>query len=109
MNFFIQVGGFYKHFGWREGLVSEAIRAAAGGSVECGNLERPPVTDKSLIDDYLSETHRDDPATGCRAGQRQLRRQVVHRHAHQGRADVSLSEGRRMKMSLRGRGFGQSD
>jgi hypothetical protein len=34
---------------------------------------------------------------------------VVHRHAHQGRADVSLSEGRRMKMSLRGRGFGQSD
>jgi hypothetical protein len=42
MNFFIQVCGFYKYFGWREDLVSEGIRTAAGvdASIECGNLGR---------------------------------------------------------------------
>jgi TetR/AcrR family transcriptional repressor of nem operon len=34
-------------------------RAASGG---------PPVTFESLVDEYLSEAHRDDPATGCPVG-----------------------------------------
>jgi TetR/AcrR family transcriptional repressor of nem operon len=47
----LTVGGFYKHFDSRNDLVAEA-----GG---------PPVSYEKLIDDYLSEAHRDNPGTGC--------------------------------------------
>jgi len=32
---------------------------------ECGRLGGPPVTYDSLVDDYLSEAHRNRPGTGC--------------------------------------------
>jgi TetR/AcrR family transcriptional repressor of nem operon len=64
----LTVGGFYKHFASRDDLVAEAlgsvlemwkrqVNAAASGG--------PPVTYQSLVDDYLSEAHRDHPGTGC--------------------------------------------
>jgi TetR/AcrR family transcriptional repressor of nem operon len=64
----LTVGGFYKHFKSRDALVAEAIgstqqlwkrrldAAASGG---------PPATYESLVDDYLSEAHRNRPGTGC--------------------------------------------
>ena len=64
----LTVGGFYKHFKSRDALVAEALgsalqmwkqqvkAAASGGS---------PVTYESLVDDYLSQAHRDHPGTGC--------------------------------------------
>jgi TetR/AcrR family transcriptional regulator, transcriptional repressor for nem operon len=64
----LTVGGFYKHFDSRDDLVAEAVAsalgrwkrrmvaAAAGGS---------PVSYETLIDEYLSEAHRDSPGTGC--------------------------------------------
>ena len=67
----LTVGGFYKHFKSRDDLVAEAVdsalelwkrqtdAAAAGG---------PPVTYKSLVNDYLSEAHRNHPGTGCPVG-----------------------------------------
>jgi TetR/AcrR family transcriptional repressor of nem operon len=64
----LTVGGFYKHFASRDGLVAEAlvsalemwkrqINAAASGGA--------PVTYESLVADYLSEAHRNHPGTGC--------------------------------------------
>ena len=67
----LTVGGFYKHFKSRDDLVAEAVdsalelwkrqadAAAAGG---------PPVTYESLVNDYLSEAHRNHPGTGCPVG-----------------------------------------
>ena len=67
----LTVGGFYKHFDSRDALVAEAVgralelwkehvdAAAAGGS---------PVSYESLVDQYLSETHRDHPGSGCAIG-----------------------------------------
>jgi TetR/AcrR family transcriptional regulator, transcriptional repressor for nem operon len=67
----LTVGGFYKHFDSRDDLVLEAFRAATGpwekqfSAAEAGGL---PVTYESLIDSYLSETHRDHPDNGCPIG-----------------------------------------
>jgi TetR/AcrR family transcriptional regulator, transcriptional repressor for nem operon len=64
----LTVGGFYKHFNSRDDLVVEALNAASGPwqkqllAAESGG---PPVTYESLIDSYLSETHRDHPGNGC--------------------------------------------
>ena len=64
----LTVGGFYKHFDSRDDLVVEALRSAAGPwqkqllAAESGG---PPLTYQSLIDSYLSETHRDHPGNGC--------------------------------------------
>jgi TetR/AcrR family transcriptional repressor of nem operon len=61
-------GGFYKHFASRDDLLAQAAaRALAEGSAKMekaarGN-EQEPVT--GLVDAYLSERHRDAPATGC--------------------------------------------
>jgi TetR/AcrR family transcriptional repressor of nem operon len=64
----LTVGGFYKHFDSRDALVAEAVgralelwknqmdEAASGG---------PPVSYESLVDEYLSEAHRDHPGVGC--------------------------------------------
>ena len=64
----LTVGGFYKHFDSRDHLVAEAVSSAFGGwkrRVEATKSSGPPVSYEKLIDDYLSETHRDNPGTGC--------------------------------------------
>jgi TetR/AcrR family transcriptional repressor of nem operon len=64
----LTVGGFYKHFRSRDDLVREAVQSAFGGmkrrlddDIKAG---RPPFYGK-LVDDYLTEEHRDYPGTGC--------------------------------------------
>ena len=64
----LTVGGFYKHFKSRDDLVAEAVSSAlelwkcrVNGAASGG----PPVTYGSLVNDYLSEAHRDHPGTGC--------------------------------------------
>jgi TetR/AcrR family transcriptional repressor of nem operon len=64
----LTVGGFYKHFKSRDALVAEAVGAALGTwerQVAAAASGGPPVTYASLIDEYLSETHRKHPGTGC--------------------------------------------
>lgn len=67
----LTVGGFYKHFNSRDELVEEAMRSALGAwkrklnAAASGGL---PVTYESLVDEYLSEAHRDHPGTGCPVG-----------------------------------------
>ena len=64
----LTVGGFYKHFKSRDALVAEAVGAALGTwerQVDAAASGGPPVTYASLIDEYLSETHRKRLGTGC--------------------------------------------
>jgi TetR/AcrR family transcriptional regulator, transcriptional repressor for nem operon len=64
----LTVGGFYKHFDSRDGLVAEAVSSAFGGwkrRVDAAKSGGPPVSYEKLVDDYLSEAHRDNPGTGC--------------------------------------------
>jgi TetR/AcrR family transcriptional regulator, transcriptional repressor for nem operon len=64
----LTVGGFYKHFKSRDALVAEALSSALEmwkGQVEAAASGGPPVTYESLVDDYLSEAHRNHPGTGC--------------------------------------------
>ena len=65
------MGGFYKHFKSRDALVAEAVGSALGtwkNRLDAAAAGGPPVTYESLIDDYLSEAHRDHPGTGCPVG-----------------------------------------
>jgi TetR/AcrR family transcriptional regulator, transcriptional repressor for nem operon len=67
----LTVGGFYKHFKSRDDLVAESVGSALGfwkGRVDAAASGGPPVTYESLVDDYLSETHRNNPGTGCPVG-----------------------------------------
>ena len=67
----LTVGGFYKHFDSRDHLVAEAVNAAFGGwkrRVDAAASGGPSVSYEKLIDDYLSEAHRDNPGTGCAFG-----------------------------------------
>ena len=67
----LTVGGFYKHFKSRDALVAEAVGSARGtwkAQLDAATAGGPPVTYESLIDDYLSEAHRDHPGTGCPVG-----------------------------------------
>lgn len=67
----LTVGGFYKHFKSRDDLVAEAVGSALGSwkrQVDAAATGRPLVTYESLVDDYLSETHRNHPGTGCPVG-----------------------------------------
>ena len=67
----LTVGGFYKHFRSRDDLVAEAMSAALGHwtrKADAAASGGPPLTFDSLVDDYLSETHRDGPGTGCPVG-----------------------------------------
>ena len=67
----LTVGGFYKHFDSRDDLVAEAVGSALGSwkrQVDAAASGGPPVTYESLVDDYLSETHRNHPGTGCPVG-----------------------------------------
>jgi TetR/AcrR family transcriptional regulator, transcriptional repressor for nem operon len=64
----LTVGGFYKHFDSRDDLVAEAVNSAFGGwkrRVDASKSGGPPVSYEKLIDDYLSEAHRDNPGAGC--------------------------------------------
>src|SRR5438309_2357256 len=64
----LTVGGFYKHFKSRDELVAEAVGSALGvwkHQVDAAASGGPTVTYQSLIDDYLSEAHRNHPGTGC--------------------------------------------
>jgi TetR/AcrR family transcriptional regulator, transcriptional repressor for nem operon len=67
----LTVGGFYKHFKSRDDLVAESVGSALGfwkRQVDAVASGGPPVTYESLVDDYLSETHRNHPGTGCPVG-----------------------------------------
>jgi TetR/AcrR family transcriptional repressor of nem operon len=64
----LTVGGFYKHFSSRDDLVAEAVGSALElwkRQVDAAASGGPPVTYESLVDNYLSEAHRDHPGTGC--------------------------------------------
>jgi|SRR5208283_1977141 len=64
----LTVGGFYKHFGSRHDLVAEALDAALGGwkrRINAAASGGSAATYTRLVDDYLSEAHRDHPGTGC--------------------------------------------
>ena len=64
----LTVGGFYKHFDSRDDLVAEAVGSALGGrkrQVDAAASGGPSVAYESLVDNYLSEAHRDQPGTGC--------------------------------------------
>jgi TetR/AcrR family transcriptional regulator, transcriptional repressor for nem operon len=64
----LTVGGFYKHFDSRGDLVAEALRAASGTwqrQLQAAVSGGPPLTFEKLVDDYLSERHRDRPGSGC--------------------------------------------
>src|ERR1700682_1496814 len=64
----LTVGGFYKHFKSRDDLVAEAVGSALElwkRQVDAAASGGPPVTYESLVDEYLSEAHRNHPGTGC--------------------------------------------
>ena len=64
----LTVGGFYKHFKSRDALVAEALGPTLElwkRRVDTAASGRLPVTYDSLVDEYLSDTHRNHPGTGC--------------------------------------------
>lgn len=64
----LTVGGFYKHFNSRDALVAEAIGCALElwkRQVDAAASGGPPITYESLVDEYLSDAHRNHPGTGC--------------------------------------------
>jgi TetR/AcrR family transcriptional repressor of nem operon len=67
----LTVGGFYKHFDSRDDLVVEALRSALGTwrrQSDAAAAGGPPLTYAKLVDNYLSEAHRDHPGAGCPIG-----------------------------------------
>ena len=67
----LTVGGFYKHFNSRDALVAEAVDRALElwkRQVDAAASGGPPVTYESLVDEYLSDAHRNHPGTGCPVG-----------------------------------------
>jgi TetR/AcrR family transcriptional repressor of nem operon len=60
-------GGFYRHFGSRDDLVAEAVeRALQDGSAAADAIAlNPRSTIGTVVDAYLSLTHRDNVASGC--------------------------------------------
>jgi len=67
----LTVGGFYKHFKSRDDLVAESVGSALGfwkRLVDAAASGGPPASYESLVDDYLTERHRNHPGTGCPVG-----------------------------------------
>jgi TetR/AcrR family transcriptional repressor of nem operon len=67
----LTVGGFYKHFDSREDLVVEALRSALGSlrrQAKAAASGGSPLIYANVVDNYLSEAHRDHPGTGCPVG-----------------------------------------
>jgi TetR/AcrR family transcriptional repressor of nem operon len=60
-------GGFYKHFGSRDALIAEAAQRSydESGQALDGALEGADDPLRAFVEWYLSETHRDDPGSGC--------------------------------------------
>src|ERR1700734_3851866 len=61
----VTVGGFYKHFGSRDELVVEAL-ATAFKDLDVWEEHTEDVA--QLLQNYLTEAHRDAPGTGCAMG-----------------------------------------
>ena len=61
----VTVGGFYKHFDSRDELVVEALATAFQ---DLDHWEEHTDTLTKLLENYLSEEHRDAPGTGCALG-----------------------------------------
>jgi TetR/AcrR family transcriptional repressor of nem operon len=61
----VTVGGFYKHFESRDELVVEALAAAFK---DLDVWEEHTESLPQLLQNYLTETHRDAPGTGCAMG-----------------------------------------
>jgi TetR/AcrR family transcriptional regulator, transcriptional repressor for nem operon len=67
----LTVDGFYKHFNSRDDLVAEAVSSAPESwsrQVDAAASDGRPVAYEELVDNYLSEAHRDDPGAGCPVG-----------------------------------------
>jgi TetR/AcrR family transcriptional repressor of nem operon len=62
-------GGFYRHFDTKDQIVAEACIAAAESSVEqlaaSASRKSPQRGLKTIVENYLSAAHRDEPADGC--------------------------------------------
>ena len=58
----VTVGGFYKHFGSRDELVVEALATAFK---DLDVWEEHTTDMAQLLQNYLTEAHRDAPGTGC--------------------------------------------
>src|SRR3977135_2576432 len=61
----VTVGGFYKHFGSREEVVVEALATAFK---DLDVWEEHTADMAQLLQNYLTEAHRDAPGTGCAMG-----------------------------------------
>src|SRR6202011_28257 len=64
----LTVGGFYKHFDSRDDLAAEAVSSAFGTwkrQKDAAASGGTPLSYAKLIEDYLTEAHRDNPGTGC--------------------------------------------
>src|ERR1700678_3605824 len=61
----VTVGGFYEHFGSRDELVVEAL-ATAFKDLDTWEEHTPDMA--HLLQNYLTEAHRDAPGTGCAMG-----------------------------------------
>jgi len=61
----VTVGGFYKHFGSRDELVVEAL-ATAFKDLDVWEEHTPDMV--HMIQNYLTEAHRDAPGAGCAMG-----------------------------------------
>jgi TetR/AcrR family transcriptional regulator, transcriptional repressor for nem operon len=61
----VTVGGFYKHFGSRDELVVEALATAFK---DLDVWEEHTADMAHLLQNYLTEAHRDAPGTGCAMG-----------------------------------------
>src|ERR1700722_11646948 len=61
----VTVGGFYKHFESRDELVVEALATAF---IDLDVWEEHTEGLSQLLQNYLTEAHRDAPGTGCAMG-----------------------------------------
>ncbi|WP_424534383.1 TetR/AcrR family transcriptional regulator [Sphaerisporangium viridialbum] len=79
-------GGFYKHFDSRDDLITQAAAVAlteGSAKMERAARKNDQNARAGLIDAYLAQPHRDQPATGCA---------LVSLGAAAGRGDQQLKE-----------------